>query len=123
MTHDLSDKIQELIRVAYLEETAGAEYQDSFADEGPRKAQYVIDDLRYRQATNQISLNRLGYLCIGGADGSEVEHVLMQTEISKAVMVEISADAVRRAATRESRLSAGNKQSRSDSRRCHRVTG
>jgi hypothetical protein len=96
--HDLQARIDGLFREAYQEGELDDEYQATFAEEGYRKAQYIIDDLHYREARGQLSTNDLGYLCIGGADGSEVKQVLTGTDISLAVMIEISDRAVQRAA-------------------------
>ncbi len=110
MKKDLRKTIRELFEVAYLEEVVDADYQDSFASEGSRKARYIIDDLRYREARGRHRICKLGYLSIGGADGSEAEQVLRDTEISKAVMIEISDSAVRRAVERVKQLAALGKE-------------
>lgn len=110
MKQDLQKIIGDLFKFAYQQEEADADYQDSFAAEGSRKARYIVDDLRYREAHGLLRTSDLGYLSIGGADGSEAEQVLTDTEISKAVMVEVSDSAVRRAAARVERLAALDKQ-------------
>lgn len=110
MAHDLSHRISELIANAYKIGGDDADYQGSFAEEGKRKAQYVIDDLAYREAQGSVRPDRLAYLCIGGADGSEVEQVLNATSIAKAVMIEISADGVARAASRVASLAQRGKK-------------
>ena len=66
------------------------EYQGGFATEGSRKSQYIVDDLLYREGRGQLATNELGYLCIGGADGSEVVQVMESTGIRRAVIIEIS---------------------------------
>ena len=109
MKHDLLERINGLIANAYIEDGVDADYQDSFANEGARKTAYVVDDLKYRESQGQIETNRLAYLCIGGADGSEVEHVLNETAISKAVMIEISADGSDAASKRAATLAQHNK--------------
>jgi len=79
MEHDLRERIGDLIANAYIEDGVDADYQSSFADEGNRKAEYVVDDLRYRESQGLVRPKDLAYLCIGGADGSEVEYVLTET--------------------------------------------
>jgi hypothetical protein len=107
--HDLQVRIDGLFRKAYQEGELDNEYQETFAEEGYRKAQYIIDDLHYREAKGQLRTIDLGYLCIGGADGSEVKQVLAGTEISFAVMIEISDSAVRRAIMIANELAKQNK--------------
>jgi hypothetical protein len=107
--HDLQTRIDELFPKAYQEGELDDEYQDTFAEEGYRKAQYIIDDLNYREAKGQLSTIDLGYLCIGGADGSEVKQILTGTDISLAVMIEMSDSAVRRAAVIANELAKQSK--------------
>lgn len=97
MPDDLQTTIDDLFRVAYEEGDSDQEYQSTFVEEGTRKAQYIIDDLRYRELKGDLRTADMGYLCIGGADGSEVKQILAETEISRAVMIEISDSAVERA--------------------------
>lgn len=87
---ELTELINKIIDNSYSDEPIDKEYQDTFSKEGERKANYIIDDLRYKESKNEIIINRLCYLSIGGADGSEVEKVLNDTEISKAILIEIS---------------------------------
>lgn len=109
MQHDLNQRIDEILAAAYRE-TDDTHYQESFANEGIRKAQYVVDDLRYRESRGLVQPERLGYLCIGGADGSEVGYVLSETAISKAVMIEISPEGAAAARNRASDLERNGKQ-------------
>ena len=108
MRYDLSRRIDELIANAYRD-GADPDYQDSFSNEGLRKAQYVVDDLRYRESQGLVRTERLAYFCVGGADGSEVEHVLSETAISKAVMIEIDSDGAAAAIRRATALSEHGK--------------
>lgn len=110
MQYNLSQRINELIANAYGEHEADADYQDTFANEGLRKAEYVVDDLRYRESKGLVRPERLAYLCIGGADGSEVEYVLSETAISKAVMIESSAEGVAAASKRAADLRQHGKE-------------
>lgn len=104
MRYDLSRRVDELIANAYAEGDTDPDYQDSFSKEGLRKAQYVVDDLSYRESQGLVRPDRLAYFCVGGADGSEVEHVLSETAISKAVMIEISAEGAAAAVDRANAL-------------------
>ena len=74
-----------------------SEYQQTFANEGQRKAKYIVDDLLAKAEKEKVSLNKFAYLCIGGADGSEPETVLSDTPIDYAVMIEISDSAAEEA--------------------------
>lgn len=110
MKRDLSNRIDAFLANAYVEDAADPEYQESFAGEGSRKAQYIVDDLRLRESEGQLRPIRLAYFCVGGADGSEVEHVLSGTGIPKAVMIEISSDGVAAARERSQRLASNGKE-------------
>jgi hypothetical protein len=110
MKHDLSTRIAEILAGSFSNDKDETEYQDTFANEGVRKAEYVIDDLRYRASEGEFQLERLAYLCIGGADGSEVAQVLDATAISKAVMIEISDVAVKKARARAEDLEKRGKE-------------
>jgi hypothetical protein len=110
MQRDLSHRIDELIAQAYGEADTDTDYQGRFANEGLRKAEYVVDDLRYRESQGLVQPERLAYLCIGGADGSEAAYVLSETAISKAVMIEISAEGGAVASNRAADLKRHGKQ-------------
>ena len=107
---DLNKVIDDLLASAYIGGDVEADYQANFADEGSRKAEYIVHDLLHREGKGQLITSELGYLCIGGADGSELEHVMADTEISKAVMLEISDIAVARAKQRSDQLAVHGKQ-------------
>src|SRR5437879_2229458 len=109
MKRDLQQFVDDLFKSAYEEEACDEEYQATFTKEGLRKAQYIVDDLRNRESAAQLQTCTLGYLCIGGADGSEVKHVMTATEIAKAVMIEFSDAAVNLAATTVAELSRQKK--------------
>src|SRR5688572_20773431 len=87
---DLYARIDELLNAAYREAKLDSEYQEDFAEEGHRKASYIVNNLRYRETKGELITSDLGYLCVGGADGSEVMEVLTGTAIAYAVLVEIS---------------------------------
>lgn len=87
---ELTELINKIIENSYSNNNIDEEYQNTFSNEGERKVNYIIDDLRYKESKDEIKINRLCYLSIGGADGSEVEKVLNDTEISKAIIIEIS---------------------------------
>lgn len=110
MQYDLSQRIDELIANAYGEADVDPNYQESFANEGVRKAEYIVDDLRYRESRGLLQPERLAYFCIGGADGSEVEYVLSETAISKAVMIEISDEGATAARNRMIELARRGKE-------------
>jgi hypothetical protein len=110
MKHDLAKRIEAIIASSLSNDEDEVEYQDSFANEGVRKAEYVIDDLRYRASKGEFQLERLAYLCIGGADGSEVAQILDATAISKAVMIEISDVAANKAQARVDDLAKRGKE-------------
>jgi tetratricopeptide (TPR) repeat protein len=98
----LNDRINELVGAAYApaDAKADAEYQALFEQEGFRKAQYIVDDLLAHEKKERISTGELVYVSVGGADGSEVEHVLRHTQISRAILVEVSEHAAKLARVR-----------------------
>jgi len=101
---ELTEIINKIIQNSYKEITIDDDYQESFQYEGERKATYIIDDLKYKESRNEVIIDKLCYLSIGGADGSEVEKVLNDTEIKRAVIIEISDAAVQLAMTRAEKL-------------------
>ena len=80
------------------------EYQEIFAGEGERKAQYIIADLLSKFRNHSLRLDQFAYLCVGGADGSEPAAILKNTNIRHAIMIEISDAAAESARNRSSRL-------------------
>lgn len=106
--HNLEDRITQLLTHAHERKDSATdiEYQQTFEEEGVRKSQYIVDDLRSREERGELTTSKLIYLCIGGADGSEVEHVLRNTGISQALMVEISDQAAEAARERAKGLLA-----------------
>ena len=107
----ISDRVEAFV-CDYYRDGGDAEFQDEyqqiFADEGFRKANYILDDLKAKQKEYKFRFEDLAYLSIGGADGSEAEAVLQHCEIPHAVVLEIDTPACNRARERGSRLS-GNK--------------
>jgi len=88
---NLEDRIKQLLSAAHARDsTIDTEYQQTFQEEGIRKSEYIIQDLNTREERGELDTYGLIYLCIGGADGSEVEQVLKNTKIRAALMVEIS---------------------------------
>lgn len=82
----------------------GDEYQQIFANEGSRKASYVLQDLKGKQDEYGFHLRDLAYLSIGGADGSEAEAVLKECDIPHAVVLEIDTPACDKARERRESL-------------------
>lgn len=101
---ELTEVINKIIEDSYKEIIIDDEYQESFQFEGDRKATYIIDDLNYKESRHEVSIDKLCYLSIGGADGSEVEKVLNDTEIKKAIIIEISDAAAQLAMSRAENL-------------------
>lgn len=110
MRQDIERIIQSLFEHAYQEENVDADYHASFSDEGSRKAQYIVDDLRQLENSGRISTGDLGYLSIGGSDGSELSYVMDETDIPRAVLIEIGDEAVARATERAKTLANRGKQ-------------
>ena len=52
MKKDLKSLIDELFKSAYLTAEIDADYQGAFADEGFRKAEYIIEDLHLPPLAN-----------------------------------------------------------------------
>ncbi|MDB4928222.1 MAG: desVI [Myxococcaceae bacterium] len=92
MTKDIEIMVREALASAYGE-GSDTQYQVGFAGEGERKSQYIIDHLQRQAAIGPLRLEQLGYLSIGGADGSEIEAVFASTAISRAVLLEHSQEA------------------------------
>jgi hypothetical protein len=107
---DLNEQVQALLANAYRETAEDVEYQQTFAGEGARKVEYILGDLRRHEALGDVRMQELAYLSIGGADGSEAEYVLSQTDISHAVMVETSSAAVEIARDKAQQLARQGKK-------------
>ncbi|MBV7535103.1 hypothetical protein KW842_04895 [Duganella sp. sic0402] len=107
---NLSEFINAVIAGSYQTGGHDVEYQETFADEGGRKVQYIIDDLDFRTKQGILAPENLAYFCIGGADGSEVEHVLNNTGISRAVMIEYSDSGASKARERAASLAQCGKE-------------
>lgn len=65
-------------------------YQHGFSEEGKRKAQYILDFIENQVKGAGIDPRTMGYVSLGGADGSELEYVLRHTEIRHGVLLEYS---------------------------------
>lgn len=103
----IADRVEKLISYnngSYTDSNIDNDYQEIFANEGERKAQYIIDDLLLRSKKADVSLSKFAYLCIGAADGSELEAILMKTNICHAIMIEFSDVAAKKARIRSDRL-------------------
>lgn len=107
---DLQKIIEDLLGQPYSVVEGDEEYQQGFGEEGGRKAHYIIDDLRYRETEGDVRISELGYLSVGGADGSEIAWVLKETDISKGVIVELSDSGAQRARERAIELSKLGKE-------------
>lgn len=104
---DLEILIRETLATAYQTDDGATEieYQETFKNEGARKAKYIIEDLLLREKQGQFNTADLVYLSIGGADGSEIEHVLRSTHIKHGIMVEVDDRAADEAKSRAKELS------------------
>lgn len=87
---NLTDLINKTIENAYIVNDVELDYQIAFLNEGERKARYIIDDLNYRASRDKFDLQDLCFLSVGGADGSEIEKVLIDTHIKYGILVEIN---------------------------------
>jgi hypothetical protein len=110
MKKDITRLIEELISNSYLELKADEEYQYQFQNEGVRKAETIVNDLNYKESNGNFKTEKLAYLSIGGADGSELRHVLENTDISRGVLVELSPNAIQLAYANSNYLSSINKE-------------
>ncbi len=59
-----------------------------FQNEGKRKAEYIVKNLMLRQERNEIDISKLAYISIGGADGSEIIHILKTTPVKIGLLFE-----------------------------------
>ncbi len=106
---DLDDIIRQFVEEFHFPQPRpdfDESYQAIFGDEGSRKASYIVDGLRKYEDRDLLDTKRLCYLSIGGADGSEAAHVLRETGIAYAAMIEISDDAAEAARQLSSELNA-----------------
>ena len=108
---DLNAVIREAIANAY-NEGEDKSYQNAFADEGARKSQYIVDHLKREALISPVRLSELGYLSIGGADGSEIEAVMQSTGIRKGLLLEFDQRAAAAASIRADRLGVSGKELR-----------
>jgi hypothetical protein len=109
---NLEEKVDLFLREFQAPETETStdeEYQAEFANEGLRKAQYVLEDLRDKATYYQFEIGKTAFLSIGGADGSEAEAVLRHSEISKAVLLELSSEGCKKARDHGSELAKDGK--------------
>ncbi|MBF0583456.1 MAG: toll/interleukin-1 receptor domain-containing protein [Magnetococcales bacterium] len=111
VAEDLNQKAEAFIQAVYApaSKSPGAsdeEYQKIYAEEGERKSRYIVDFLRKKQEKGVLDLKFCRFLSIGGADGSEAESVLRQTEIPEGALIEISTYAANLARQRAVRLKA-----------------
>ncbi|MBA8835182.1 hypothetical protein [Rhizobium leguminosarum] len=109
---DLDDRVRAFLKY-YEPDQASApqeEYQSIFADEGKRKAEWIISDLTNRAKQGTINLDDAVYLSIGGADGSEIIEVLENTGIRYGVLLEYDDGAAQVARDRARKLQAEGKQ-------------
>ena len=80
------------------------EYQEIFVEEGKKKAEYIVNHLLKNEELSNEKLSNYLYLSIGGSDGSEVEYIFRQTDISFAILLEISDEASSLARDRRDKL-------------------
>jgi len=94
---NVAEKIEQFLKCdtseTTLDQHASAEYQAQFSDEGARKAAYIVNDLQQNSIATGEALDNFCYLSIGGADGSEIEAILTQTDIRYGILIEKSNDA------------------------------
>lgn len=104
---NLEPRIQRLLETfsqAEHPKQEDTQYQNTFSDEGERKSYYIVDDINAAVTFKQVDPKSLGYLSIGGADGSEVEYVMRATEIDFGILIEYSDDGASRARLRAEHL-------------------
>ena len=111
---DITKKIEAFIAYNYnsnvaAEYTFDYEYQEIFANEGERKAQYIIADLLSKFSNYNLPLDQFAYFCVGGADGSETAAILKNTDINHAIMIEISDTAAESTRNRSAQLRENDK--------------
>jgi len=52
------------------------QYAEAFVNEGGRKCDFIVNDLRLLIKNNRLNVRRTAVLSIGGADGNDVRHIL-----------------------------------------------
>lgn len=104
---DLSQRIATFTTGAYSTpelKREAEEYQKIFSDEGARKSKWILQQLFEMCDRHAVELNKIGYISIGGADGSEVESVLLNSPISESVLLEYDTGACQQARMRVASL-------------------
>lgn len=94
---ELPDRIEIFLRHAFdnVENLEfDQDYQQSFANDGDRKAQYIIERLSKLEREGQVHLPSMAYISIGGADGSELHSILSKTTIGMGILIEVSDAAI-----------------------------
>jgi len=81
------------------------EYQETFAEEGFRKSSWILEEITKLSQEHSLPLDKMGYISIGGADGSEIENILMNTPINYGVLLEYDTGASEKARLKGSKLS------------------
>lgn len=102
----VEDKIKKLLDYNNSSEDTSfdKEYQSTFSEEGIRKSKYILDFLDSNDEVSGEDLSKYLFVSIGGADGSEAESILKETNIDKAILLEISDDAAESARERRDKL-------------------
>lgn len=83
---------------------ADEQYQLTFS--GKKKA---IEVLEYLSSIRNINYSKMVYVSIGGADGSEIEHILLETNIEYGIVIEYSDYGAKMAQQRSENLKSKGK--------------
>lgn len=81
------------------------EYQSIFKDEGDRKSHYILEQFNTNEEIKNENLSKYVFVSIGGADGSEAESILMNSNIEKAILLELSTSGCESARKKSKKLS------------------
>lgn len=110
---DIAERLELFITNVYsssAKKNSGDDYQRTFANEGFRKSDWVLEEITNIMSRYGLAAEDIGFLSIGGADGSEVESVLLNTEINHGVLLEYDTGACDIARVRAEKISDHGKQ-------------
>src|SRR5678815_1849789 len=79
-------------------------YQATFEGEGTRKTEFIVDDLKRLERDRHLELSSAVAVSVGGADGSDLDSVLIGTPIREGFLIEYSDEGAEAARKRAEKL-------------------
>lgn len=108
LTNDMDSYLNYLLKNALITvktDSDNSEYQEAFSDEGARKTKHIVSDM----LKSGRDYSKTAVISIGGADGSDLTHILMNTNAKLAYLLEYSDDGVKRAEENKKYLADNDK--------------